>query len=396
MKVLVVAYACAPGEGSEPGAGWAFARMIARTGEAWVITRRNNQSAIEQVLPSVPERASLHFVYVDLPSRWRRWKHGQRGIRLYYLLWLWAARRMGRTLDQQEHFDVVWHTTLANAWLGSLSALDGRPFIFGPVGGGVSPPLRLALSLGPRGVAFEVARWLTRAVFKTINPAARLAWRHAQVILVQNPETRSWLPRRHRGKCEIFFNAVVEEDPVPHRGRDRVAIFAGRLLPWKGLSLVPRVLQEAPGWRVVVAGSGWDANRVKGMCQAADLEDRMQFLGSVPRLQLLARMQDASVFLFPSLHDDAPLAVVEAILAGLPVICLDRGGPPLLAGDAGVAVSSKGGPKEVSHRMAEALKGTLPTPSVVGRRAAQLSIECRGEQVRDLLNRVVSRGGEVD
>jgi allantoicase len=48
VKVLTFAYACEPGKGSEPGAGWGLARMIARElGECWVITRANNRHAIE-------------------------------------------------------------------------------------------------------------------------------------------------------------------------------------------------------------------------------------------------------------------------------------------------------------------------------------------------------------
>ena len=44
--------------------------------------------------------------------------------------------------------------------------------------------------------------------------------------------------------------------------------------------------------------------------------------------------QDASVFLFPSVHDDAPWVVAEAAAQGLPVVCIQRGGPPLLQGSA--------------------------------------------------------------
>ena len=40
--------------------------------------------------------------------------------------------------------------------------------------------------------------------------------------------------------------------------------------------------------------------------------------------------EEADVFIFPSLHDQAPLVVAEAVAAGLPVVSLDRGGAPLL------------------------------------------------------------------
>ena len=48
IRILAFAYACEPARGSEPGAGWAWARMLARLGETWVITRRDYQDAIDR------------------------------------------------------------------------------------------------------------------------------------------------------------------------------------------------------------------------------------------------------------------------------------------------------------------------------------------------------------
>ena len=47
MKLLISAYACEPGLGSEPGAGWNCVRQAARFHEVWVLTRENNREPIE-------------------------------------------------------------------------------------------------------------------------------------------------------------------------------------------------------------------------------------------------------------------------------------------------------------------------------------------------------------
>jgi hypothetical protein len=100
VKILAFAYACEPAEGSEPGAGWMWARMLSRYGDTWVITRANNRERIESAIGNIPERERLHLVYVDLPSWARFWKRGSRGLRLYYLLWQFAALRVGRRLHR--------------------------------------------------------------------------------------------------------------------------------------------------------------------------------------------------------------------------------------------------------------------------------------------------------
>ncbi len=48
LRILLSAYACGPGNGSEPGVGWGWALALARRGRAvWVLPRRNNPAPIE-------------------------------------------------------------------------------------------------------------------------------------------------------------------------------------------------------------------------------------------------------------------------------------------------------------------------------------------------------------
>jgi len=86
LKVLISAYACEPGKGSEPGVGWNLARHLAAHYEVWVLTRANNCPVIEVELAQSPV-PGLHFVYHDLPPWARFWRRGQRGVQLYYYLW---------------------------------------------------------------------------------------------------------------------------------------------------------------------------------------------------------------------------------------------------------------------------------------------------------------------
>src|SRR5690348_9180720 len=115
MKVLVSAYACEPGGGSEPGIGWNWARQSSRFDETWVITRSNNRARIEQHL--VAESLSrLNFVYYDTPRFTRFWKKGQRGIHAYYYLWQAGAYFVARKLHRQIGFDRAHHVTLGAYW----------------------------------------------------------------------------------------------------------------------------------------------------------------------------------------------------------------------------------------------------------------------------------------
>ena len=77
LKILVSAYACEPGAGSEPGAGWNLVREISKTVECWIITRPYHRDIIEKFLAQNP-MPGAHFFYYDLPHWASFWKKGQR------------------------------------------------------------------------------------------------------------------------------------------------------------------------------------------------------------------------------------------------------------------------------------------------------------------------------
>jgi glycosyltransferase involved in cell wall biosynthesis len=385
-RVLAFAYACEPEKGSEPGAGLMWARMLARLFDTTVITRANNRPAIERALRAIPEAGHLSFVYVDLP-RWASfWKRGQRGVRMYYLLWQLAALRKARRLNRDREFDLVWHLTLANAWLGSVGSLVGPSFVYGPVGGGGGVPIRLLPILGVRGASYELLRTTAQRVGRAINPLARLAARDAVLILVQNEETREWFPARYRQKCRPFPNAVLASEGAHRsaRHRSRTAIFVGRLLPFKGLAIALQALALVPDWSLIVCGAGPDRRRLERLVLRNGLTSRVAFLGWQPREEVFRLMrEEADLLLFPSLHEHSGFAVVEAMAAGLPVLCLDRAGPPAIAGPAALTVDPSGGRHSVVTALAKAMRtGGFPPRATIEDRARIFQLSHRAKMLR--------------
>jgi glycosyltransferase involved in cell wall biosynthesis len=393
MRILAFAYACEPERGSEPGAGWAWARMLARLGETWVITRRDYEASIEQALQSIPERRNLKFAYVELPENIRWWQRGLRGLRVYYLLWQIAALKEARRLRRSMRFDVVWHLTWANAWYGTLAALAGRPFVFGPVGGCVGTVWHLLPYLGWRGAPYEIARVAVQGLTRYLNPVARVSWHRADLILAQNQETRDWFPRSCRSKTMLFPNAVIRGELAKGApGADRVgaptALFAGRLEPWKGVFLCLYALTLLPGWRLVICGAGNDESRMRRLARRLSVEERVEWLGWLPQEQVVRHMASADVFLFPSLREEAGAVIVEARAVGLSIVCLARGGPPLLAGPTGISVSASGGARSIGGRLADASLTAFErrrTGEVEAADAEDLWLENRAEEIRELL-----------
>jgi glycosyltransferase involved in cell wall biosynthesis len=87
------------------------------------------------------------------------------------------------------------------------------------------------------------------------------------------------------------------------------------------------------------------------------LTHEVQFLGQVPRERALEVASAADVMLHPSIREGWGGAVLEGLALGLPVVCLDCGGPSQIVADgAGVRVPVEGGREQVARRLAEALE----------------------------------------
>jgi glycosyltransferase involved in cell wall biosynthesis len=84
------------------------------------------------------------------------------------------------------------------------------------------------------------------------------------------------------------------------------------------LGALARGVAQGLPWYLLLAGSGADEERLRAEVAAAQLESRVRFLGFRSDLPDLYRAVD--VCLMPSLWERMPLAMGEAMMAGLPVV----------------------------------------------------------------------------
>src|SRR5262252_1123671 len=144
MKLLISAFSCAPGLGSEQAVGWNWATEAHRLGhEVWVLVCPAHRDAIEAAVRVDAALEEIRWVYPEL-GYWpvEQGKEPKRS-RTYNVLWQRAALHLARELHRNVRFDAVHHLTWAGirapTFLGSL----GPPLIIGPIGGGETSPVTL-------------------------------------------------------------------------------------------------------------------------------------------------------------------------------------------------------------------------------------------------------------
>ncbi len=354
MNILLSAYACAPNIGSEPGIAWNFAQELSRNPahQVTVVTRRWNQDRIENYFKEEqPQPDNLAFWYFELPD-WTHtwWKTASIFEHIYCYYWEYFLAPEIKRKMKTHSFDVIHHITLGvfrtPSFLGNL----GVPFVFGPVGGGEAAPFRLLKSSPRDGQIKDKLRHYVN-VISSFNPVLWKTFRQSDLILCKTSETQAFVPKKYHHKCRIALELGIPDNRAPvKRETNRAArklLYVGRLEYWKGIHFAIRAFaslhQSQPDLQFTIIGGGRDETWLKEEARKCGVEEKIEWIPRVPQQELFQMYQDYDLLFFPSMHDSSGGAVLESLHFGLPVICLDLGGPKeILDANSGVVVSTAG------------------------------------------------------
>ena len=269
-RVLVFAYACEPGRGSEPGAGWGLVRTLATFADCTVLVGPEHTPGIRKW---EARHGHAHLRFIEVPERWITPPSRRHRLTRFvlYLLWLPRAFAIGRSLHRRAPFAAVWHATYSTYWLPSPAVRFGIPCVWGPVGGGVVTPRSLRPLLGWRGLTGELFDLVAVRAF-SLWPATRRTWRRARIRVVQNAETLARLPHALQPGTIVLNHALfTEASRVPPGIAGRQCLFVGSLESRKGASLAVRALAcAAEDVTLLVVGDGPERLRLEQLAQGLE------------------------------------------------------------------------------------------------------------------------------
>ena len=405
MRILISAFGFGPGEGSESGGAWRWANELAKTHDVVLVTDGHNLRRIGEKVAAL-KQPRLTVLYYR-PWWMRRLRVTRWTSQFVFGQWQLGLLFYARQLHRQCAFDFCQHISYGSFRQASWLGFSGAPAVFGPVGGGEDAPWRFKKSF-PRGEWWrDVARAMVSGA-ATLNPLWHLALSRADLVIARTAETRDRFTRGVRDRTilaqEIGAPAgEVRPARAPVAGEPLQLLFVGRLLAWKGPHFAIRALAllRAQGCdaRLTLIGRGALRTHLQVLATALGVGQAVEFVDGVPQDELFQRYSAAHVFLFPSLHDSGGNVVLEALAAGLPVVCLDLGGPSCFANDdTGVVVRTSDASDEQTlvSRLAEAVASVVKSPerwtqlheSALAR-ARQLTWERQIEHIQAEIRRVL-------
>lgn len=107
------------------------------------------------------------------------------------------------------------------------------------------------------------------------------------------------------------------------KNRDRqtiTLICVGRLIAIKNQSFLLSIIKELKFCRLILIGNGDMEQSLKDYCKKEHIDDRVTFMGLIPRNKVFEVLKNADIYVSSSLVEGMPISVLEAMYIGIPAV----------------------------------------------------------------------------
>lgn len=180
------------------------------------------------------------------------------------------------------------------------------------------------------GWAFNTETGIRAALYRTLHRMIRPLL--TCVVCVSESELAVGLAARAclRSRSEVIRNGVPQRQAA-EGSRSGIVTVTRLRAPKDIFTLVEAVAQHESLPQVTVVGDGPDRERLEEELAARGLDRRFDLVGDVPDAGPF--LDRASLFVLSSRSEGLPMAVLEAMAAGLPVVATAVGGIPEVVRD---------------------------------------------------------------
>lgn len=189
----------------------------------------------------------------------------------------------------------------------------------------------------------QLVRWKT-FLSNSLCIGAALVRRARFIVVADHLRACFMIPRN---RCVTIHNGIQLPGPAmpepdwnfPHHSKPAVIGWVGRMVPVKGLSTLLRAVAEmawTPPPTLLLIGDGPERASLEQLAKLLGISERVRFQGFVENTWPFYNQMD--LFALPSHHEGIPIALLEALGAGLPVVASSVGGIPHVIGPSGAGV----------------------------------------------------------
>ncbi|MDY4777905.1 MAG: glycosyltransferase [Prevotella pectinovora] len=337
MKILINAYACSPGMGSEPGMAWNWVSNLAKSCELHIITEGEFREKIETVVPTLEQGGNMHFYYNPVSEEIRKmcWNQGDWRFYKYYREWQWKTYLLAKDICQKEHIDILHQLNMIGfrepGYLWQLSKENGVPFVWGPVDAKDKFPVAYLDGAGLKTKLFMRLKNFLTGIQLRYSKRVLLAARQSSVIFSASSNSQRSFKKYMNIDSPLLneTGCYVQDHPIVDKTDKETfdVLWVGKMDFRKQLALALQTVAKSENnkLRLHIMGGG-DAESYQSLAKSYGIADKCIWHGAVSHDEVQDIMQKSDIFLFTSVAEGTPHVVLEAISNNLPVVCFDTCG----------------------------------------------------------------------
>ena len=230
-------------------------------------------------------------------------------------------------LNRANHYDLI-HSIgeIAACEVGTIGKkLMQRPHLMTLQGGYLTKGLRNRLT---EIVVSGFVKWNLRnadVVHAISQKLAQNARRFGakRVVVIPNGVNGSIFKSMDRKKLREQYGFSIDA---------KIVVSVARLVPVKGLDYlikaVSLLLQTDNKINLLIIGDGSQRAELEELISELKLDNRVRLMGTIPHEQIAGFLNQADVFVLPSLSEGLGIAIIEAMACGIPVIGTNVDGIP--------------------------------------------------------------------
>ena len=412
LKVLINAYACSPGMGSEPGMAWNWVKNLAKFCELHIITEGEFREKIEAVVPTLDQGRNMRFYYNPVSDEIRKmcWNQGDWRFYKYYRQWQWKTYLMAKDICEKERIDVLHQLNMIGfrepGYLWKLSKENGVPFVWGPIGGLKQFPTAYLKGAGLKMQLFMRLKNFLNVWQLKHEKRVDEALKTAKLLISSIPDSYRAL-KKYKGLESMVIpetGCFLSEDISTARfDNDEFHImWVGKFDFRKQLPLVLQAvaLAKNPKLKLDVYGSGsmGQVEMAKRMAKDLGISQQVIWHGNQKNDVVMEAMRKAQLFFFTSVNEDTSTVVLEAVSNRLPVVCFDACGMSAVIDDSVGRKIALSHPSQSAHDFARILNELEGDRSLLKhlsenckQRQMELSWEVKARKVVEEYERIVGK-----
>lgn len=334
LSILINAYACSPGMGSEPGMAWNWCVNLAKHCELHIITEGEFREQIEAALKTLPQGKNMHFYYNPVSDEIRKmcWNQGDWRFYTYYKEWQWKTYEMARNICQHTHIDILHQLNMIGfREPGYLWKISDVPFVWGPVDAKEKFPVAYLAGAGLKIQLFMKLKNFLTGIQLRYSQRVHQAVERASVVVSASSNSQQAFKKFFHIDSPLLneTGCYVQEHPIIDKTQKDTldVLWVGKMDFRKQLGLAIQSIAKTanPRIKLHIVGGG-DSVPYQTLAKELNIDKQCKWHGTITHNEVLRIMQKSDVFLFTSVAEGTPHVVLEAIGNNLPVLCFNTCG----------------------------------------------------------------------